>query len=147
MRPRRPKQVISWFVIVAAFFGAVGWIFAANESFYRDHASYFSGLSSPPIASLRPSSVRVEIHFLNGTKRAFRGAAAEGLTALAALRASGEAGRFPVRTDERGQILEIARLRSTPLRRWVLTVNGVRQSELAGHIELRGGDRVVFRYE
>ncbi len=141
------KTVLPWLAVAAAFIAAVGVIFTANDSLQSEHHKNFSALPTPAIQELRPQTVRLQIEFANGRKRAFRGQAQAGMTVLSALRASAEAGGFSVRTDERGLIVEIGNDRNSAAQRWAFFLNAERRADLAGHVELKAGDKMVFRYE
>ncbi|MBI4132435.1 MAG: hypothetical protein HY474_02270 [Candidatus Sungbacteria bacterium] len=133
-----------WVVVLGGFLAAVALIFFQNEAFYRDFLTYLRIEPSPPAAS-RPA--RLTIDFGGGRKRAFEGQIEEGMTILAALRRSGEAGEFAVLTDARGEITAVAGIRSSAAKRWRIYRNGAAVTDLAGHVELQPGDRIEMRYE
>lgn len=138
------RSRIYWMITVGAFLGAVSWIFFENESFYRE----FTALAPPP--SLTPSSfrpVRLTLDFGDGRKRAFEGPVEEGMTIAQILRLAESAGQFQARFNERGEVIDIAGVSRSRLKRWQTYRNGERLQNLPGHIEIRPGDRVVFRYE
>lgn len=135
----------SWPLVAVAFLAAVAFIFLQNESFHRDYARYVAVPPSPSIASLH--FVRLTIEFEDGRRRAFEGAYGSGMSALAALRGSGEAGTFDIATNGQGQVVAIAGTLNRSGRQWRWYRNGALMSDLPGHVEVRPGDRLSFRYE
>lgn len=135
-----------WAFTVLAFSVATALILAEQAAFDRDFQTYFSTLPAPRRDSpSRP--VRVTIDFGNGKKRAFEGGVETGMTIISALRASEAAGRFEARLDERGGVVRIAELERSGLKQWRVYLNSAAIQDLPGHIEIRSGDRIVFRYE
>lgn len=136
-------------VAVAAFLAAVAAIFSWNNSFYHDMASYFADAPS----SSKNGRVAVNgrgilgVDFGNGQRRAFAGDIYTGMTILAALRAAENVGSFQVKTDDRGAVVEIAGVKNNGRKRWRMYVNGDPLSELPGNLEIRDGDKVMFKYE
>lgn len=141
------KTFVYWVLLFAVFFSAVVGIIMATNSFSDDYWRYFSNQTPATISKPPAETVHLQIEFGNGKKRAFRGRNAEGLTALAALRMAGQVGNFGVETDERGELVKIADIKSVKGQEWKFLLNGQPARDLPGHIEISSGDRVVFRYE
>lgn len=138
------QQGLYWTIAVAVFLAAVAVIFFQNEAFYRDFLGYFS--FAPSVVS-QPRTARLTIDFGDGTKRAFEGQVAGGMTIISALRVSQAAGQFEAVTDNRGQVIDIAGVKNGNKKRWEVYRNGDAVAELPGHVEIRPGDKLVFRYE
>lgn len=139
-----PQTRLYWILCIAAFFAAVAVIFFQNELFYRDFLSYMPRAPSPALSERH--TVRLTIDFGNGTKRAFVGQGS-GLTITAALRLAAASGSFAVETSPNGVITTIAAVRNDTRHQWQTYQNSTLLSDLPGRIELRPGDRILFRYE
>ncbi|OHA08384.1 MAG: hypothetical protein A3B37_01620 [Candidatus Sungbacteria bacterium RIFCSPLOWO2_01_FULL_59_16] len=146
-RPLGRRDLACWVITVAVAGLAFSAIQYQREAFSRDYDRYISGLTAPIPRSKPARPTRLTIDFGNGTKRAFEGEAQVGMTALSALRASQEAGTFGVRTDDRGRVLEIAGIAAGGGREWRILLNGSPIQDLPGHVEIKPGDKILFRYE
>lgn len=134
-----------WVIAGAGFLAAVALIFFENDAFYRDFLEYVRTSPPPPIAGFH--TARITLDFSNGSKRAFEGESRAGMTILSALRLAGEAGRFGIVTDERGQIVAVAGVKNGARKQWRAYRNGAAATDLPGHTEIKAGDRIVLRYE
>lgn len=135
-------------VAVALFIAATMLIFAWNDSFYSDFEFYFTGIEDNKVSSKRmPPVGLLGIDFGNGQRRAFEGPVENGMTAVAALRAATRVGKLEVATDERGRVTNIAGVKNNGEKRWRVYLNGATIADLPGNILVKGGDRVMFRYE
>lgn len=141
---KKPHEKIYWLIFLASFLAAALFIFFQNESFYRDYIKIFSPPSSET-PQLKP--VRLTIDFNNGEKRAFEGRAASGMTIVSALRVAQNVGRFAVAIDKGGRITDIAGVKNNAGKNWDIYVNKALISDLPGHIEIKPGDGIVFKYE
>lgn len=139
------RERLYWLIVVGVFVIAVTVIFFQNDTFYRDFQSYAPSTPMPSPAEFRLA--RLTIDFGDGSRRAFAGPTAEGMTILSALRLSASAGRFAAVADERGTVVAIAGLRNSRIRRWQVYLNDTPAADLPGHIELAPGDRIAIRYE
>ena len=142
-----PKDRLYLALTLVAFALAVAVIFAANDAFYRDFQRTFSHMPSVSHLSATANIVRVTIYFGEDRRRAFEGQASSDMTALAALRASAEAGQFELALDDRGRVVEIAGVRNRAGKIWQFDINGSPASSLPGETDLSGGERISFRYE
>lgn len=134
-----------WVITGGGFLAVVALIFFQNEKFYRDFLEYVKTPPPPSIAGFH--TARLTIDFGNGSRRAFEGESRAGMTILSALRLAGEAGRFSIVTDARGQIVAVAGVKSGARNQWRAYRNGAAVADLPGHTEIRAGDRIVLRYE
>ena len=139
------KNAVKWVILLAVFFGTVAVIFVLNDDFYNDYRSYLDIVPLKPRE--RSAMVRVTIDFGNGKKRAFEGEATSAMSAAEALRASQEAGKFSLKITLSGEITEIDRVRAASGKKWQWYLNSNLQEKPVLDVEVRGGDKVLIKYE
>ncbi len=141
------RRLLYWCIVGIVSVAAALVIFLENNSFYWESEGYFSMPDSSPIASKSAPPTRVTIDWGGTARRAFQGSVEDGMTALSALRASALAGGFLVRTDEQGRLIAIGEAGAGAGREWRMYVNDAEVYDLPGHVAIRPGDKVTFRYE
>lgn len=145
--PRSPFHGrVGWLLLVVAASLAIVIMFVANNGFFREFDNGKVAIAPPPPGD-KPQSLLVTVNFGNGTKRAFKGEGAEGMSAYSALAASGSVGHFAVRTDTSGHVVEIGDVMAREGRTWKLYINGIIANDVPGNIDIAGGDKIEFRYE
>lgn len=139
------RNGLAWFILIVVAAAALALIFAENNGFFREFALNQPQTSTP--SQVEPKPLLVTIHFGEGKERAFRSLDATRMSAYAALSDSSVVGKFSVRMDDRGNIVEIGGVKEDGEKTWKFYLNGALESDVPGNIDLTAGDRVEFRYE
>ena len=139
------KKSVQWFLLIAVFFGTVVVLFVSNDRFANDFYSYmtFPALKQKEIST----RVLVTIDFGNGKKRAFEGSVASPLAAGQALRLASKAGGMALKITLAGDVTEIEKVRNQSDKRWHWYLNGRAESRSILDAAVRGGDKVLVKYE
>ena len=139
------KKSVQWLLLMAVFFGTVAVLFISNDRFSNDFYSYltFPASKEKEISNL----VKVTVDFGNGKKRAFEGSVASPLTAGQALRFASEAGGMALKITLAGDVTEIEKMRNQGEKRWHWYLNGRAESRSILDATVRGGDKVLLKYE
>ena len=143
--PSSPQVGRYWVLLAVAALAAAGFMFSANDQFYREYERIFTMAGMP--SNVKPAGVLLTIDFGNGKKRAFLGKTSDGLTVYRALATSSEVGKFLIATDQYGHVTAIAGVKAESGHAWNLYVNGSAAAEVPGNIDIKAGDTMVFRYE
>lgn len=139
------KKSVQWLLLLAVFFGTVAVIFVSNDNFANDFHSYLT--LPPPTQKAVNSSLRVTIDFGNGKKRAFEGSVDSSITAGQALRLAAEAGGLPLTITLAGDITQIQNVRSQSEKQWRWYLNGQAEHRAILDVAVRGGDKILIKYE
>ena len=139
------KGAVKWFILLAVFFGTVAVIFVLNDDFSNDFQVYSEVQPLKPRE--RNAALRVTIDFGNGKKRAFEAEVASPLSAAEALRATQEVGKFTLKIGLNGEITEIDRVKAAGQKRWHWYLNGNPEERPILDVMVRGGDKVLVRYQ